>query len=283
MLRRYHDSDGVTTAFTLLPAIDLRGGRVVRLRQGDFARETVFSVDPVAVARGFVDAGARWLHVVDLDGARDGASAQLRAIGSILDAVGDAASVEVAGGLRDGDAVARVLDMGAARAVVGTAALDHPSLGAALVARHGAARIAVALDIRDGRAVGNGWRPGAVGQAASDVLHRLADAGVTTFEVTAIDRDGSLDGPDLDLLATMVDIGRGAIIASAGIATLNDLRSTQAIGCRGAIVGRALYEGRLDLGAALAATSLAATSLAAAPDPDHRSVPTGDRPSVDRA
>ena len=271
----------MTTAFTLLPAIDLRGGRVVRLRQGDFARETVFSDDPVAVARGFVDAGARWLHVVDLDGARDGTSAQLTAIGSILDAVGNDASVEVAGGLRDGHAVARILDMGAARAVVGTAALDDPSFAATLVARHGAARIAVALDIRDGRAVGNGWRPGAVGQPAVDVLHRLADTGVTTFEVTAIDRDGSLGGPDLELLAAMVDIGRGAIVASAGIATLGDLRSIAAIGCRGAIVGRALYEGRLDLAVALAATDAAA--LAATPGPERRSVPTGDGASVDRA
>jgi phosphoribosylformimino-5-aminoimidazole carboxamide ribotide isomerase len=275
VLKRYHDVDGVTSDFVLLPAIDLRGGRVVRLRQGDFARETVFSDDPVSVARGFVGAGARWLHVVDLDGARAGASVQLAVIRAIADAVGDQAAIEVAGGLRDDDAVAKVLDLGAARAIIGTAALHDPSWVGRLIDRHGTAHIAVALDIRDGLAVGNAWRTGAGGEAAAGGLRRQAAAGVTTIEVTAIERDGSLDGPNLDLLASMVDIGRGTIIASAGIATLDDLRTVRAVGCSGAIVGRSLYEGELDLGAAIAAAETR--------QPTRPSAPPGDGPAVDRA
>ena len=243
----------VTSGFDILPAIDLRGGRVVRLQQGDFARETSFSDDPVAVAREFVDAGARWLHVVDLDGARTGEPSHTAVIREIVAAVGDRAAVEVAGGFRTEASVAAVVAAGAARAVVGTAALRDPAFVGRLVATHGADRIAVALDVRGGSALGDGWRDGATGVPASDALRALADQGVTTFEATAIDRDGLLQGPDLELLARLVAIGRGRVIASGGITSVEDIRAVRAAGGAGAIVGRALYEGRIDLASALGA------------------------------
>ncbi len=243
----------MTSRFEILPAIDLQDGRVVRLRQGDPTRPTTFSDDPVAVAGAFVGAGAGWLHVVDLDGALAGAPVHVDVIKSIVAAVSPSVAVEVAGGLRDAESVAAVLATGAARAVVGTAALRQPAFVARLVERHGSDRIAVAIDVRDGLAIGDGWRPGTAGVPAETALSALADAGVTTFEATAIDRDGMLGGPDLDLLGRLVGLGRGAIIASGGIASLDDIDATRALGCSGAIMGRALYEGRVRLEDALAA------------------------------
>jgi phosphoribosylformimino-5-aminoimidazole carboxamide ribotide isomerase len=230
-----------------MPAIDLRGGRVVRLSQGDFARETVYGADPAAEAARFVAAGARWLHVVDLDGARDGARRQADSVARIVAAVGDEAACEVAGGLRDEASVEAVLAAGAARAVVGTAALRDPDLVARLVERFGADRIAIALDVRGGPAVGHGWVPGSAGIPAGAALVMFSQRGARTFEVTAIERDGLLDGPNVDLLRRMVSLGRGDVIASAGISSIPDLDAVRLIGCSGAIVGRAIYEGRLSL------------------------------------
>lgn len=234
-------------SFDMLPAIDLRGGRVVRLQQGDFARETVYATDPATVAAGFVDAGARWLHVVDLDGARAGEPAHRREIEAIVAAVGKQANVEVAGGLRDEASVAAVLATGVSRAVIGTAALSDPAFVGLLIERHGVDQIAVAIDVRDGIAVGQGWIPGSPGIEVARAIERLADMGVQTFEVTAIERDGLLDGPDLRLYGRLLSLGRGAIIASGGVATLDDLLAIRDTGCAGAIVGRALYEGRFDV------------------------------------
>lgn len=239
-------------AFEILPAIDLRGGRVVRLRQGDFARETSYSDDPVEVAQRFADAGARWLHVVDLDAARSGTPTHGPTIAAIVAAVGDRTHVELGGGLRDGAAVDAALNSGAARAIVGTAALREPAFAARLIAAHGADRIAVAIDVREGRAIGHGWSSDGERTDAVEAIERLADVGITTFEATAIDRDGLLEGPDLGLYQRLVQLAPVAIIASGGITTLDDLRAVRALGCTGAIVGRAIYEGRLDLGEALA-------------------------------
>lgn len=248
----------MTTArpFEIMPAIDLRDGRVVRLRQGDFAREIAYDDAPTVVAERFAAAGTRWLHVVDLDGARTGVPAHGRAIAEIVTAVGEQIRVEVAGGLRDVNAVAGVLAAGAARAVVGTAALHDPAVVGRLVAAHGSRRIAVAIDVRDGRAVGHGWALDAFGIDVDEAIERLADGGVETFEVTAIERDGLLVGPNLALYEHLVGLDRGAIIASAGITTLDDIRALREIGCVGAIIGSALYEGRLRLSEAL---DLAAT------------------------
>lgn len=239
------------STFELLPAIDLRGGRVVRLRQGDFTRETAYGDDPRAVARAFADAGAAWLHVVDLDGARAGEPRQLELVAAVVAESVGRLHVELGGGLRTAEAVAGALATGAARVAVGTAILHDPAFAAALIAHHGTDRIVAAIDVRGGLALGEGWRAGAPGIAAATALERLADAGVTTFEVTAVDRDGLLEGPDLDLLRSLVDLGRGRIIASGGVATIDDLLRIQAAGCAGAIVGRALYEGRIDLAEAI--------------------------------
>lgn len=242
----------MTTAFDILPAIDLRGGRVVRLEQGDFDRETFFSDDPVDIARTFADAGASWLHVVDLDGARTGMPAHVNVIAGIVASVGDRAKVEIAGGLRTTEAVRIALASGAARVVVGTAALDDPAFAAGLVAAYGAERVAVAIDVRGDRAVGRGWAGDVDGVPASATMERLASVGVETFEVTAIDRDGMGLGPDVELYRQLIAGGHGSIVASAGIGSGADLGAVRAIGCRGAIVGRALYDGRLSLEDALA-------------------------------
>jgi phosphoribosylformimino-5-aminoimidazole carboxamide ribotide isomerase len=243
------------SGFQILPAIDLRGGRVVRLSEGDFGRETVYGTDPAEVARGFAGAGARWIHVVDLDGARDGTRRQTETIAGIVAAAGGGVACEVAGGLRDEDAVRAALDAGAARAVVGTAALRDPDLVERLVARFGADRIAIALDVRDGIAVGQGWVPGAAGVAVEAALATLSDRGARTFVVTAIERDGLLTGPNLGLLGRMVELGRGDVIASAGVSSLADIAAVRALGCGGAIIGRAIYEGRLDVAEAVRLTA----------------------------
>ena len=241
----------IASAFEILPAIDVQAGRVVRLRQGDFARETAYSDDPARVAQAFETAGARWIHVVDLDGARTGRPAQVEAVAAILAAVGKRLRDEVAGGLRTAGVVSETLAAGAFRAVLGTTALGDPDLAGDLVSTHGADRIAVAIDVRAGQAVGRGWSTSASGIEAVTAMEQLADVGVTTFEVTAIERDGLLEGPDLDLYDRFIQLDRGAVIASGGITTMEDLRNLRTLGCAGAIIGRALYEGRLDLAAVL--------------------------------
>jgi len=239
--------------FELLPAVDLIGGRVVRLQQGDFARETSYDTDPVAVAVGFADAGATWLHVVDLDGARAGEPRQLELAARIVAALRGRTRVEIGGGLRTPAAVDIALATGAARVALGTALIRDIEFAGSLVMRHGPDRIVASIDVRGGLALGEGWREGAGGLPAADAVAMLASAGVATFEVTAIERDGLLEGPDLTLLTSLVDLGLGRIIASGGIATIDDVLAVRAAGCGGAIVGRAIYEGRVDLRALVAA------------------------------
>jgi phosphoribosylformimino-5-aminoimidazole carboxamide ribotide isomerase len=244
----------MTRDFELLPAIDLRAGRVVRLVQGDFERETRFSDDPAAVAAAFVASGATWLHVVDLDGARAGGPANGAAIAAIVDAAGPRARVDLGGGLRTIAAAHAALDRGAARVVFGTAGLTDPALVSGAVRAFGSARIAIAVDVRDGLARGEAWRKGAPGTPPEDLIVRLAAAGAETFEVTAIERDGRMAGPDLDLLGRLVDLGLGRIVASGGIRRTDDIRAVRRIGCGGAIIGRSLYDGELTIEAALEAS-----------------------------
>lgn len=243
------------TNFLVLPAIDLREGRVVRLREGAFDRETTFGDDPVAVALEWAAQGARWLHIVDLDGALAGRPVQLATAAQIASAVSGGVSCELAGGMRTEASIAAALEAGMARVVLGTAALREPSMVERLVARHGPANIAVAIDVRDGVAVGEAWRVGAAGVPAAGAARDLADLGIATFEVTAIERDGMLGGPDLRLQEEMLAIGCGDIIASGGIATLADLAAVRDLGCRGAIVGRALYDRVFSVGDAIAAAT----------------------------
>jgi phosphoribosylformimino-5-aminoimidazole carboxamide ribotide isomerase len=244
-------TDATRPAFELLPAIDLRGGLVVRLAEGDFSRETVYDTDPAELARAFEASGARWIHIVDLDGARDGARRQTETVARIVAAVGERVGCEVAGGLRDVSSVAGALDAGAARAVVGTAALRDPDFVETLIARFGPERIAIALDVRDGLAVGQGWAPGAAGVAVEEALTTLSAHGARTFVVTAIERDGLMNGPNLELLGRLVDLNLGEIVASAGVGSFGDILAVRAIGCVGAVVGRAIYEGRLNLADAI--------------------------------
>jgi len=227
---------------------------VVRLRRGAFDEVDVFSDEPATVARTFADSGARWLHVVDLDGARDGQLRHASAIAKILDAAGSSVACEVAGGLRDEEAVGEILAAGARRAVLGTGGLRDLPLVSRLVARHGAERIVAAIDVRDGVALGDAWRARAGGIGVGLAIEQLVDAGVKVFETTAIDRDGLLAGPDLNLLASVVGFGV-EVIASGGIRSVADLRAVRDIGCTGAIVGRALYDGSLDLVEALTAVA----------------------------
>ncbi|MBF8290290.1 MAG: hisA [Chloroflexi bacterium] len=249
--------------FDLLVAIDLREGRVVRLRQGDFESETAYGSDPVAAAEEFVTGGARWLHVVDLDGARDGSPHHADVVRRIVGAVGDRARVEIAGGLRSEADVAAVLATGAARAVVGTGALEDAGFAERLVLEHGGDRIAVAIDVRDGHAVGRGWVAGTAGVRVQRAVADLASAGVQWFEVTAIDRDGTLAGPDLELLKIVRAATSARVIAAGGISSVTDIRAVREVGCAGVIVGRALYDGTLELETAIGAA--ASPGSAAAP------------------
>jgi len=239
--------------FHVMPAIDLRGGRVVRLQEGDFDRERTYADDPIGVAADFARAGAEWIHVVDLDGARDGERRHAAVITAIRSSLPPGIRLQIGGGIRSVEALAGALADGADRVVLGTSALEDPDLVGRAIERHGADRIAVALDVRGGRAVGHGWVGGGPDAAIVDVLSELEVRGVRLLVVTAIDRDGMLGGPDLGLLESIIGGTRADVIASGGIATIDELRATKAVGCRGAIVGRAIYDGRIDLQEALAA------------------------------
>lgn len=244
-------------AFALFPAIDLRDGRCVRLYQGDYDRETVYNDDPVAQARAFAAAGARWLHVVDLDGARSGEPRNREVVAAIAAAVD--VPVQSSGGVRSVEAAEALFDAGVARVVLGTAALEDPALVHTLAARH---RVAVGLDGRAGEVAVRGWLEGS-GAGVLDVAAAFEDAGVEALIATDISRDGTLAGPDLEGLAALVGAVGTEVIASGGVGSLEDLRSLAALevdGRRlaGAIVGRALYEGQLDVGDALAVAADAA-------------------------
>jgi phosphoribosylformimino-5-aminoimidazole carboxamide ribotide isomerase len=243
----------VTVPFDLYPAIDLRGGRCVRLYQGDYGREMVYGDDPVAQARAFAAAGAGWIHVVDRDAARTGEPANREAVAAI--AAGAGVPVQ-AGGVVRGDAAAdALLGRGVRRVVVGTAALDDPGWVRRLAARH-PGRVAVGLDARGHDVAVRGWVERS-GRDLVDTARRFDDAGVAALVVTEIGRDGTLAGPALDLLAEVLAATRLDVVASGGVGALDDLRSLAALeagGRRlaGAIVGRALYEGAFDLPDALA-------------------------------
>ena len=235
----------------LIPAIDLLGGRVVRLAQGDYDRVTVYDDDPLRQARRWVEQGAARLHLVDLDGARAGRPVQADVVARIVASAG--VPCQVAGGLRDAAAVATALATGADRAILGSALVRDPALGRTLVDRHGPDAIVAAIDVRDGRALGDGWVPDASGTPALELITTLAANGVRWFAVTAIARDGLLEGPDLDLLRqAQAAAPDGRIIASAGVSSLADVAVLHAGSYAGAILGRSLYEGTIALPEALA-------------------------------
>jgi phosphoribosylformimino-5-aminoimidazole carboxamide ribotide isomerase len=235
----------------LFPAIDVRAGRCVRLRKGDYADETVYGDDPVAVAVGFVAAGARWLHVVDLDAARSGEPVNRPLVAEIADAVrAGGGRVQSGGGVRDEAAATALWDAGVERVVLGTAAVQSPLLVSHLASgRPGG--VAVGLDTRSGEIAVHGWVSGG-GTTALDLVDRLAGSGVAAFVVTDIDRDGMLAGPDVDGLSAVLDATDVDVIASGGVSGAGDIRTLCGVrgpssGRRlaGVVVGKAIYEGRL--------------------------------------
>ncbi|MCA9881109.1 MAG: 1-(5-phosphoribosyl)-5-[(5-phosphoribosylamino)methylideneamino]imidazole-4-carboxamide isomerase [Thermomicrobiales bacterium] len=232
----------------IYPAIDLRGGRCVRLVEGDFSRETVFDADPAAAARRWADAGAEWLHVVDLDGAVAGEPVNLPAIAAIRAAVD--IPIQLGGGLRTLTHLENAFAAGITRTILGTVALQQPELLSTAVARWGGA-VAVGLDARDGKLATRGWLDQSDALAV-DVARTLADAGVQHFIFTDIRRDGTLAGPNLESLAELISAVAAGVIASGGVGTLADIEAAREVGSSGAIVGRALYDGRVDLAEAIA-------------------------------
>lgn len=240
----------------LYPAIDLRAGRCVRLHQGDFAAETVYDDDPVAVARAFAAAGANWIHVVDLDAARTGEPANLSVIERIAEEVDCA--LEVGGGVRTREAAEALLLAGATRVVVGTAAVEQPELVDALCAAH-PARVAVGLDARGREVAVRGWVEGS-GADLLDLAVRFEASGVAALVVTEIGRDGTMTGPDLEQLRAVLEVTSVPVIASGGVGSLDDLVALADLSVftdageqrtlHGAIAGRAIYEGRFTVGEA---------------------------------
>lgn len=234
--------------FTPYPAIDLRRGQVVRLKQGDPSRQTVYSPDPAETARAWIAQGARWLHVVSLDGAFGEADAANRAaLADIVQAAtGRGVKVQFGGGLRSLPAIQAALNLGVQRAVLGTVAIENPALVGEAVQRFGAARIAVGLDARQGRVQVRGWQADS-GLTLDEAGRDLCARGVETFIVTDVQRDGLGSGLNLTLTEKLRAAGAQRIIASGGVNQVTDVQAARAAKLDGVIIGRALYEGHFSL------------------------------------
>ena len=230
-------------AMQIFPAIDLRGGQVVRLYQGDYDQETVYAQDPCAVARNFLAAGAKYLHVVDLDGAKDGTLANFDTIAALVKQGG--LYIEVGGGIRDEDRIRRYLDLGVGRCILGTIAVKDFAFTERMAQKYGS-RIAVGVDTRDGYVAVSGWKE-LSSERGVDFCRRLRDAGVKTVIYTDISRDGAEAGANLDLYRELAEIQGLDITASGGVSSMEELKELQQIGTKAAILGKALYTGRLDL------------------------------------
>jgi phosphoribosylformimino-5-aminoimidazole carboxamide ribotide isomerase len=230
----------------LYPAIDIRGGRAVRLIQGDYARETAYEDDPVVAARRWADGGARWLHIVDLDGAKAGEPVNLDHMRRIVAAVD--VPVQLGGGLRDSKKVENAISAGAERVVLGTAAVRDPELAGAIAAAHGD-RVVVSVDSRSGKVAAEGWTESSDLETA-EVVATLTGRGVRRFVFTPVEVDGLMEGPDLDSLREVAEATDGEVIYSGGVGSLDHLRDLAGLGLGnlgGVIVGRALYEGRFSV------------------------------------
>jgi phosphoribosylformimino-5-aminoimidazole carboxamide ribotide isomerase len=240
----------VTTAPALFPAIDILGGRCVRLLQGDYGQETVYGNDPAAQARAFQDAGATWVHVVDLDAARTGDPVNRQVVAEVAATLD--VPVQAGGGVRTLDDARTLFDAGVSRVVMGTAAIEDPDL-VDQVADLG--RVAVGLDIRGEEVAVRGWTEG-TGLLLTDAFERFSNRGTDAFVITQIERDGTLQGPDLEGLAAALATTGVDVVASGGVgrpSDLKDLADLAVAGRRlaGIILGRALYEGTVDLAAAI--------------------------------
>jgi phosphoribosylformimino-5-aminoimidazole carboxamide ribotide isomerase len=236
----------------LYPAIDIRGGKAVRLMQGDYERETAYDDDPVVAARRWAEGGARWLHVVDLDGAKAGEPVNLEHVRRIVAAVG--IPIQLGGGLRDSKKVEDAISSGVERVVLGTAAVRDPELAGAIASAH-PERVIVSVDSRSGKVAAEGWTEESELET-TDVVSELSERGVRRFVYTPVEVDGLMEGPELDSLREVAESTDAEVIYSGGIGSLDDLRAVAALGLEnveGVIVGRALYEQRFSVGEAQAA------------------------------
>lgn len=232
-------------AIQIVPSIDLRGGRVVRLKQGDYGRQVTYDVDPFATARSFADAGAHWMHVVDLDGAKEGRPAQTALIADVIRST--QLKVEVGGGVRSTDDVRRLLDAGATRVVVGTKAMEDWPWFDGLVhtpAMHD--RIVLAIDAKDGRIATRAWTE-TTSQLATDVAKQVSGWPLAGLLYTDVSKDGMLQGPNLQHTRALAEATDVPVIASGGVGSIEHVRQLTALPVWGAIVGRSLYEGKVDL------------------------------------
>lgn len=227
----------------IFPAIDLSGGQVVRLYQGDYDKMTVYGADPCAVARDFVAAGAKYLHVVDLDGAKDGTLANFETIAALAKQGG--LFIEVGGGIRTEERIQKYLDLGVSRCILGTIAVKDFEFTKRMAQKYGD-KIAVGVDARDGYVAVSGWLETSK-EKGVDFCRRLRDAGVKTVIYTDISRDGAEQGTNLALYRELSEIQGLNITASGGVSSIAELKELQTIGTHAAILGKALYTGRLDL------------------------------------
>lgn len=233
------------------PAIDLRGGKCVRLRQGDYQQETVFAEDPAAMARKFVNEGALYLHIVDLEGAREGLPVNLPAVQNILEAVD--IECELGGGIRDEQSVCELLDFGLNRLVIGTSALTDPEWFRN-ACRQYPGKLVLGIDARDGLAATDGWLNTST-VSAVDLARQFDNEPLAAIIYTDIATDGMMRGPNVAAMAQMQSIVQVPVVASGGVTTVEDVERLAAAGLAGCIIGRALYEGTLKLAEAIAAAS----------------------------
>lgn len=232
----------------LIPAIDLIDGKCVRLYQGDYSKETVYADDPVEVALRWERLGASRIHIVDLDGARSGNPDNLAVVERIVKAVG--VPVQMGGGVRSLESARRILSAGVGRVMIGTAAVRDPDMARAAVSEFGSDAVVVAVDSRDGFVAVSGWTADS-DVKATELLERMMETGVGTFLCTDISKDGTLEGPDYGLMGELVSVAGERVIAAGGIAAVEHLRRLADVGVGGAVVGKALYTGDVDLEEAL--------------------------------
>jgi phosphoribosylformimino-5-aminoimidazole carboxamide ribotide isomerase len=242
--------------FTVYPAIDLRGGKVVRLKEGDPARMTSYSDDPAETARRWLGMGAKWLHVVNLDGAfGEGDTANQQALLSILKIANEfGASVQFGGGLRSLDSISQALNLGVSRTVLGTIAVEQSDVVTNALKKFGAGKIAVGIDARDGVVRVRGWQSDG-GVSAQDLALQMRILGLSTIIFTDVSRDGMGHGLNISATRALADISGMDVIASGGVHTIEDVTIARKAGLAGAIIGSALYEGTIDLKEALASNA----------------------------
>ncbi|MBU9722237.1 MULTISPECIES: 1-(5-phosphoribosyl)-5-[(5-phosphoribosylamino)methylideneamino]imidazole-4-carboxamide isomerase [Bacillaceae] len=244
---------GVKVVFTIYPAIDIRGGKCVRLLQGDYEKETVYGDSPYDMALSFAENGADWIHMVDLDGAKEGAPVNGEVVLQTAQELAGRAKVQVGGGIRTPADVVKYLDGGVSRVILGSAAISNPVFVKEMLALYGGERVAIGIDARDGYVATHGWLETSEVKA-EELAVELVRYGAETFIMTDISRDGMLSGPNTEAIASLGKITGKQVIASGGVKGIEDIQELcrrSGEGIAGAIIGKALYTGRISLGDAL--------------------------------